>query len=119
MIDVRKRKGRSYMKKKIYVCAPFGENFQEEIENAKLYYEHVLKEGGVPVGPHAYAVMLGCENEQKKKEMRQAGMSLLWFCDEVWVFGEAQTENMQEELSFCKNMKLKIKRIKKLEGRNR
>lgn len=119
MIDVRKRKGRSYMKKKIYVCAPFGENLQEEIEEAKLYYEHVLKQGGVPVGPHAYAVMLGSGTEQKKKQMRQAGMSLLWFCDEVWVFGENQTENMQEELCFCRNMKLKIKRIKKLEDKNR
>ena len=118
MIDVRKRKGRSYMKKKIYVCAPFGENLQEELQNAKTYYEYVFTQGGVPVGPHAYAVMLGCENEQEKKQMRRAGMSLLWFCDEVWVFGEAQTENMQEELSFCKNMKLKTKRIKKMEERN-
>ena len=50
--------------------------------------------------------------------MQRAGMSLLWFCDEVWVFGEAQTENMQEELSFCKNMKLKTKRIKEKEMKN-
>ena len=115
MIDLRKRKGRSYMKKKIYVCAPFGENLQEELQNAKTYYDYVLKSDCVPVGPHAYAVMLGCENAQEKKQMRRAGMSLLWFCDEVWVFGEAQTENMQEELSFCKNMKLKTKRIKEKE----
>ena len=37
MIDVCKRKGRSYMKKKIYVCAPFGENIQEELKDAKTY----------------------------------------------------------------------------------
>ena len=109
------------MKKKIYVCAPLGENIEEELKNAKNYYDYVLKSDCVPVGPHAYAVMLGPENEQEKKyeaekkEMHRAGMSLLWFCDEVWVFGEAQTENMQEELSFCKNMKLKTKRIKKLD----
>ena len=119
MIDVRKRKGRSYMKKKIYVCAPLGENVQEELKDAKTYYEYVFSQDGVPVGPHAYAVMLGCENEQEKKQMHRAGMSLLWFCDEVWVFGETQTEGMQEELSFCRNMKLKTKRIKKLEERNR
>ena len=76
MIDVRKRKGRSYMKKKIYVCAPFGENLQEELQNAKTYYEYVFSQGGVPVGPHAYAMMLGCENEQEKKQMRRAGMGV-------------------------------------------
>ena len=106
------------MQKKIYVCAPFGEDLQEELQKAKTYYDYVLKSECVPVGPHAYAVMLGCENEQEKKQMRRAGMSLLWFCDEVWVFGEAQTENMQEELSFCKNMKLKTKRIKEKEMKN-
>ena len=112
------------MQKKICVCAPFGENLQEELQNAKTYYDYVFSQGGVPVGPHAYAVMLGCENGQKKKQMHRAGMSLLWFCDEVWVFGEAQTEGMQEELLFCRNMKLKTKKIKekemkKLEERNR
>ena len=42
----------------------------------------------------------------------QAGQSLLWFCDEMWIFGEEITEGMQEEIRFCQNMKIKTKRIR-------
>lgn len=107
------------MKKKIYVCAPFGTNNQTEQANARTYYGYVLEKDCVPVGPHAYAEMFGSEEEDKKKQMHRAGMSLLWFCDEVWLFGEAETEWMKEELNFCRNMKIPVKKIKikKLEER--
>ena len=99
------------MQKKIYVCAPL-EAVPQELKNSKSYYAYVLKKDCVPVGPHAYAVMFGIRNEAEKKEMHRAGMSLLWFCDEVWVFGEELTEEMQEELQFCRNMKLKTRKIR-------
>ena len=100
------------MQKKIYVCAPLGENVPWDSKNAKRYYDYVLKKDCVPVGPHAFAVMFGVRNEADKREMHRAGMSLLWFCDEVWVFGDELTKDMQEELQFCRNMKLKTKRIR-------
>ena len=74
-----------------------------------------MKKDSVPVGPHAFAVMFGVKDEAEKKKMHRAGMSLLWFCDEVWVFGDEVTKDMQEELQFCKNMKLKTKKIKEKE----
>ena len=103
------------MQKKIYVCAPLGQDVPKELIEAKRYYDYVLKKDSVPVGPHAYAVMFGIKNREEKKRMHRAGMSLLWFCDEVWVFGDECTEDMQEELQFCKNMKLKTKKIKEKE----
>ena len=104
------------MKKKIYVCAPFGEDVETELENSVRYYDFTLKSDCVPVGPHALAKMIGDRNTVDVKQMRQAGMSLLWFCDEIWVFGE-QTESMQDEIRFGKNMKIRMRKISEKEIR--
>lgn len=40
-----------------------------------------------------------------------AGMSLLWFCDEMWVFGDVISEGMEAEIRFCKNLNIRIRYI--------
>ena len=104
------------VKRKIYVSAPLGKDWDEDIENAAKYYEFTLQSECVPVGPHALAKMIGDRNTVDIKQMRQAGMSLLWFCDEIWVFGE-QTESMQDEIRFGKNMKIRMRKISEKEIR--
>ena len=99
------------VKKKVYVCAPFGEAVETELDNAKRYYDYTLKTDCVPVGPHALAKMTAIKTRVEIKQMRQAGLSLLWFCDEIWVFGDEQTECMQEEIRFGRNMKIRMKKI--------
>mgnify|MGYP002513697702 CR=1 FL=1 len=51
-----------------------------------------------------------------KKEERElglsAGLSLLWFCDELWVFGDKISQGMQKEIKFCENLNIPIKYIK-------
>ena len=81
------------VKRKIYVSAPLGKDWDEDIENAAKYYEFTLQSECVPVGPHAYATMFGVNEASEIKRLRQAGMSLIWFCDEIWVFGEQITES--------------------------
>ena len=100
------------VKRKIYVSAPLGEDWDEDIENAAKYYEFTLQSECVPVGPHAYATMFGVNEASEIKRLRQAGMSLIWFCDEIWVFGEQITESMQEEISFGRNMKIRMRKIR-------
>lgn len=41
-----------------------------------------------------------------------AGLSLLWFCDELWIFGNEETEGMKAEIQFCKNFKIPVKTIR-------
>ena len=90
---------------------------QGNIENAKRYAKFALKSGVAPVVPHFYALCLD-DNIPRERELgRQAGMSLLWFCDEMWVFGDRTTQGMQDEILFCKNMKIKIRKIKESEIR--
>ena len=99
------------MKKKVYICAPLGGNVKENLENAILYTKYALKQGVAPVTTHFYALCLDDNNPQDRALGVSAGMSLLWFCDEMWVFGDEITKGMKEEIKFCENLRIPIKRF--------
>ena len=103
------------MKKKVYICAPLGGNVEGNVKKAVRYAKFALKSGVAPIVPHFYALCLNDDILKERELGRQAGMSLLWFCDEMWVFGDRVTQGMQEEILFCKNMKIKIRKIKESE----
>jgi len=41
----------------------------------------------------------------------QAGISLLWVCDEVWVFGNQITDGMKKEIRFAEKLNIKVRYI--------
>lgn len=104
------------MKKKVYICAPLGGDIEGNVQKAVRYARFALKSGVAPVVPHFYALCLNDDIPKERELGRQAGMSLLWFCDEIWVFGE-QTESMQDEIRFGKNMKIRMRKISEKEIR--
>ena len=99
------------MKKKVYICAPLGGKVKENLQNAVTYTEFALKSGVAPVTPHFYATCLNDNKKEDREIGRSAGMSLLWFCDEMWIFGDVITEGMKAEINFCKNLNIRIKKI--------
>ena len=100
------------MMKKVYICSPLGGNVEENIENAKQYAKYALLCGMAPVVPHFYALCLDDHKPDERAMGIAAGMSLLWFCDELWVFGDVITEGMQREIHFCRQLNIKIRYIK-------
>ena len=97
--------------KKVYVCAPLGGNVEKNLKKVKTYTEYALRCGTAPVVPHFYAECLD-DNDPKDREVGlAAGMSLLWFCDELWLFGDTVTEGMKAELQFCKNLNIRVRKI--------
>lgn len=48
-----------------------------------------------------------------------AGQSLLWFCDEMWVFGDVISKGMQKEIDFCKTMNIRVRYVKDSEMRKK
>lgn len=103
------------MMKKVYICAPLGGDVKGNLEKAKQYTEYALKCGTAPVVPHFYAFCLDDSIPSEHNIGRKAGMSLLWFCDEMWIFGDAITERMTAEIEFCRNLNLKIRKIRESE----
>ena len=106
------------MMKKVYICSPLGGNVKENLEQVKRYTKYSLMCGTAPVVPHFYAECLD-DNDPKDREIGlAAGMSLLWLCDEVWVFGDTVTDGMRAELKFCKNLNIRIRYITEKEIQN-
>lgn len=105
------------MMKKVYICSPLGGNVDENLKKAVRYTKYALECGAAPVVPHFYALCLN-DNIPRERELGMAaGLSLLWFCDELWIFGDEVSEGMQAEISFCKNLNIKTRKIRESEIR--
>ena len=106
------------MKKKVYICAPLAGNIKENFANAVTYTEFALKSGVAPITPHFYALCLDDSKKDERELGRSAGMSLLWFCDELWVFGDRVSHGMEKEISFAKNLNIRTVYIKESQVKN-
>mgnify|MGYP000464762065 CR=1 FL=1 len=108
----------------MYICAPLGGNIKENLEQVKRYTKYALICGTAPVVPHFYALCLNDDIPKEREIGLAAGLSLLWFCDEMWIFGDTLTEGMRGEIRFCQNLntpqrkQLKKKKSKKVLGGN-
>ena len=101
----------------MYICSPLRGNVNENLQKAIRYAEYALKCGTAPVVPHFYALCLNDGVPEQRELGMRAGRSLLWFCDEMWVFGDIITEGMNSEISFCKNLNIKTRKIRDSEIR--
>lgn len=97
--------------KRVYICSPLGGNIEENLKRVKEYARYALKCGTAPVVPHFYALCLDDNNPKEREIGRAAGLSLLWFCDEMWIFGDKVTEGMKDEIQFCINLNIHIRKI--------
>ena len=99
----------------VYICSPLGGNVGENLERVKRYTEYALKCGTAPVVPHFYALCLD-DNKPREREIGiAAGLSLLWFCDEMWIFGETVSEGMRGEIRLCKRLYIPTRHISETE----
>ena len=107
------------MMKKVYICAPLGGDVESNLERVKRYTRYALMCGTAPVVPHFYALCLD-DNDQTEREIGlAAGLGMLWFCDELWVFGQNITEGMKQELQFCKHLNIKTRYVSEKEIRKK
>ena len=107
------------MTKKVYICAPLSGKIQENLKKAKQYARYALLCGTAPVVPHFYALCLNDRNPKEREIGMMAGLSLLWFCDEMWIFGDEETEGMKSEIQFCKSLNIRTRKIKNSEIRKK
>ena len=103
------------MIKKVYICSPLGGDVRENLEKAKRYTKYALLCGTAPVVPHFYALCLDDSNPKEREIRIAAALSLLWFWDEMWLFGDEVTEGMAAEIQFCKNLNVKIRKVRENE----
>ena len=105
------------MMNKVYICSPLGGDGADNLEQAKSYTKYALMCGTAPVVPHFYALCLDDSSPAEREIGMAAGLSLLWFCDEIWVFGNTVTDGMKGEINFCKNLNIRIRYVTEAEIR--
>ena len=87
--------------KKVYICAPLGGDVKNNLEKVKRYTQ--------------YALCLDDDNPGERQIGMTAGRSLLWFCDELWQFGDEITEGMAAELQYCRHLNVKTRKVREEE----
>jgi len=107
------------MMKKVYICAPLGGDVEGNLERVKRYTRYALRCGTAPVVPHFYALCLNDNNQKEREIGLAAGLGMLWFCDELWVFGQTVTEGMKQEIQFCKHLNIKTRYVSEKEIRKK
>lgn len=107
------------MMKKVYICAPLGGDVEGNLERVKRYTRYALMCGTAPVVPHFYALCLNDDNQKEREIGLAAGLGMLWFCDELWVFGQTVTEGMKQEIQFCKHLNIKTRYVGEKEIRKK
>ncbi len=98
--------------KKVYICAPLESDMNSNIQMALEYTEFALKNGAAPMPTRFYAVCLDDNNPKEREIRRSARLALLLFCDEMWIFGDTVTEEMQAEIRLCHDLKKKMRTVK-------
>ena len=94
-----------------YICSPLGGNVSVNIENAKRYARYALECGMAPFIPHFYVLILDDRNDKERNLVMNAGLSMLWVCDAVWVFGDEITESMKTEILFAEKLNIEVRYI--------
>ncbi len=93
--------------KNILLCFPINEN----INNIKKYSDYVLKRGMASVIPPCFSLSdVGDENI-----INQSVSSLVWRCDEMWVFGKTITDEMWKNIHWAKKVNIKVIFVSNLE----
>ena len=80
----------------VYVCSAIRGIITENISRLKAYTDYILKNGKAPVLPFSHEK--GCN-------------SLVFICDELWVFGDYHTGEMVREINLAKSINIKVKFI--------
>ena len=56
-------------------------------------------------------MILNDDDEEERSLGMLAGLSMLWVCDVVWVFGDEITEGMKTEIRFAEKLNIKVRYI--------
>ena len=59
--------------------------------------------------PHFYVQVLSDNDPVERKLALKADMSLLYLCQEVWVFGNYWTEGMKEEIKRARILNIPVR----------
>lgn len=95
--------------KKVYVCSPFRGNVEENTKLAKFAARILMDCHYLPVVPHLYfPQFMDDKDSYERIKAIKVGVSLMEFCDSLWLIAPPITSGMAYELEEAKRLKIPV-----------
>lgn len=103
----------------VYVCSPLRGDVERNISRASGYCRFAVKEGVLPLAPHAmFSGFLDDGIPEEREKGMALGLELLKVCSELWVIGDRISEGMEVEIKVAEQLNIPIKYFnERCEGR--
>ena len=95
--------------KNVYICSPLKGDRQKNLENAKRNAKYEFECGTEHDVQRFNAESRDDDDTEERKTGLRAAISLMWQCDECWVFGDEITEGMKMETGFAEKLNITIR----------
>lgn len=96
----------------VYICSPLRGDYEENMQNARVYCRSAAEMGVVPVAPHLlYPQFLDDTIAAERSLGLNMGLELLGRCNELWVCTGQISEGMNGEIEAARQMRIPIRRF--------
>ena len=98
--------------KLIYVASPYAGDVEKNVEYAKQACRTVMESGYAFFAPHLlYPAVLDDMIPEERQAGIEMGLTLLCWCDELWVFGPTISSGMQAEIAEAERLRIPVRRM--------
>ena len=96
----------------VYIASPYAGETEDNISRAKGYCRFAVSKGVIPLAPHLlYPQFMDDSDEDQRILGLRFAISLLYRCDELWVFGEKVSAGMAKEIEKAEKRGMRIRRF--------
>ena len=96
----------------VYIASPYAGETEDNISRAKGYCRFAVSKGVIPLAPHLlYPQFMDDSDEDQRILGLRFAISLLYRCDELWVFGEKVSAGMAKEIETAEKRGMRIRRF--------
>ena len=98
--------------KLIYVASPYAGDIKKNMEYAKQACRAVMESGHAFFAPHLlYPAVLNDAVQEERQAGMDMGLTMLFRCDELWVFGPHISSGMQAEIEEAERLRIPVHRM--------
>ena len=96
----------------VFICSPFAGDIENNVKAARRYCRFAVEIGYIPFAPHLlYPQFMDDSDEDQRILGLRFAISLLYRCDELWVFGEKVSAGMAKEIEKAEKRGMRIRRF--------
>ena len=96
----------------MFISSPYAGNVEANTAFAKAACLFAVKQGVVPIAVHLmYPQFLDDGSVEEREAGMQMGIRVLEACDELWLFGDRMSSEMQRELEAAEQLGIPVQRI--------